>query len=152
MVAAVTIDDADAGDTSTYETSHALSSHVRAPSAPVVVAVSQASSSPLSGSVSPSNSVINLTYDVLAMVDGLYAAGVEDRLIDAVAGHVCHLSVSSLDILRSSGIPAMKVVTVRRLLTPRVSEARNQVQIDLFSKLTCYPCSALTRLGHFGSS
>ena len=58
-----------------------------------------------------------MTYDVLALLDGLASVGVDDAVVAAVADAIGHLAVTSLAVLNTCGVPGAKSLAVRRLLT-----------------------------------
>ena len=60
-----------------------------------------------------------VTYDVLAMVEALVIVRVDDAVIGAVADAIGHQSVSTLDVWRACGVPPMKAIEARRLITAR---------------------------------
>ena len=59
----------------------------------------------------------SVTYDVLALLDGLASVGVDDAVVAAVADAIGHLAVTSLAVLNACGVPGAKSLAVRRLLT-----------------------------------
>ena len=78
----------------------------------------QAPPTVVSPPVPPTSPTSAVVYDALAMVDALAAVGVDDSVIDVVADAIGHLAVSTLDVLKACGVPPMKGMTARRLLTP----------------------------------
>ena len=59
----------------------------------------------------------SVTYDVLALLDGLARVGVDGAVVAAVADAIGHLAVTSLAVLNTCGVPGAKSLAVRRLLT-----------------------------------
>ncbi len=57
-----------------------------------------------------------VSYDVLAIMDVLQTQGVDASLIDAVGDVIGHADSYTLDVLKTCGVPALKVVAVRRAL------------------------------------
>ncbi len=67
---------------------------------------------------------IGASYDVLAIVDAMEAQGVDAGVISAVGDAIGHLGTSTLDVLKTCGVPALKVVAVKRTLAPQPADAR----------------------------
>ncbi len=62
-----------------------------------------------------------LNYDVLAILDAMESHGVASEVVDTVSDAIGHLGASSLEILRTHGIPARTIVNLRRGLQPITS-------------------------------
>jgi hypothetical protein len=56
------------------------------------------------------------TYDVLTIMDVIVEQGIDASVTAAVGEVIGHLVASGLDVLMSCGVPALKVVAVRRIL------------------------------------
>jgi hypothetical protein len=75
------------------------------------------------------------SYDVLAIMDGMEAQGIDAGVIAAVGDAVGHLTISTLDVLKTCGVPALKVVAVKKMLAPQPADA-HQV---LLPRTSCAP-------------
>ena len=91
-------------------------SYVSRDSAALAVSVASAPpGAPVAGSGAGAGD--GVTYDVLALLDGLASVGVDDAVVAAVADAIGHLAVTSLAVLNTCGVPGAKSLAVRRLLT-----------------------------------
>ena len=87
----------------------------------VTIDATAAGSVPLEAST-PSPSpipVVTTTYDALAILDAMSSAEISAEVVTAAADTIGHLGVSTLDPLKVCGVPTLKLLAVRRLLTPR---------------------------------
>jgi hypothetical protein len=56
------------------------------------------------------------SYDVLAIVDAMEAQGIDASVVSAVCNAIGHLCTSTLDILKTCGVPAREVFAVKRTM------------------------------------
>ena len=70
----------------------------------------------------PSSSLPSaVTYDVLDVIAALVDASVDLVTICAVADEIGPLTLTTLEVLRSCGVPPLKIIAARALLTARTS-------------------------------
>jgi hypothetical protein len=61
------------------------------------------------------------SYDVLAIVDAMEAQGIDAGVVSAVGDAIGHLGTSTLDVLKTCGVPARALVSLKKGLTPSTS-------------------------------
>jgi hypothetical protein len=101
-----------------------------------------------------------VSYDVLAIVDAMETQGVDAGVAGAVGDAIGHLGTSTLDVLRTCGMPALKVFAVRKALdAARAVTEMSQVHALccphgkwLVALLALFVCSALLLHLHFSPS
>jgi hypothetical protein len=79
-------------------------------------------------------------YDVMAIIAGLEAQGVDADIISAVCDSISHLDSSTLDVLRTCGVPARTIVAVKKDLRPY--SRKTPVGTHVFSTLERIVCVA----------
>jgi hypothetical protein len=72
---------------------------------------------PLGVSRSPvASATAGACYDALAIVDAMEAQGLAEGMLAAVGDAIGHLGTSTLDVLKTCGVPALKMVSVKKSL------------------------------------